>query len=766
MKRVFICFLAWAVLLLLPLVGAGGAQAQAQVADDSVPGHAIDTNESGDVVVAAVKESGRLFTRTRSNDVWSSWQAHGLDTWLSADISIDDDGNVALIGLKDSGALWTRDQDPAAGWGVWTRQGQPTWSTETVPSISTDAGTTTLAAIKEDGSLFTRTRAAEEEWSSWLRHGARNWAHADIAVFEDVSLLAGTKAAGELYTRVVTPERGEWVLQGETFSVETAPSISLHDTVLALGAINANSALVRTGVLDRTADVPVQAWDTFDPPVSTSVASIAVAAASDHISFAYVGTSGELTKSGLQGAPGAWEPVSRSVYLGFAGWSTSVSPSIAAAPRTGTSDATLAVGADGGVTVLIEGADESRLFSRLGRPTWAAGVETVTEPVETPTEFEPGLYVVGDDALPAGRYQIDSPGACAWVRFSSLSADGLLDNDIGSSLDPTSTQNVIDILPGDAGFQLIDLGGAGCGNLSLYEAPASLASSIVEGTYVVGDDIEPGRYVSDTACDWSRLQDFSGAADSEISYDAAIFGGRQIVDVLPSDVGLKISGLCEFSFRVAPATPATQVDPGMYVVRSDVAAGRYVVSAGCSFARLGSFLGRSPVTDAYLDLLGGFPANVSPADGGNWIVDLAPTDIGFLLGSIDGRSCQAETYVEADAPADRPTPGTNVVGVDFEPGFYLAPGGTGCFWQRLSGFGWSGSDIIAGSGNQDTEVLVEILETDVGFHASSLCGAWTPFDAGGIAGLEAAGDASTYATGKDAFQSMVDRFRLIELASS
>lgn len=70
--------------------------------------------------------------------------------------------------------------------------------------------------------------------------------------------------------------------------------------------------------------------------------------------------------------------------------------------------------------------------------------------------------------------------------------------------------------------------------------------------------------------------------------------------------------------------------------------------------------------------------------------------------------------------------GIHVVGTTLPPGTYHAPGSSGCYWARLSGFGGSGEEIIAnhfGSG----PVVVTIAPTDKGFRSSG-CGAWTKAD--------------------------------------
>src|SRR5439155_1675707 len=68
--------------------------------------------------------------------------------------------------------------------------------------------------------------------------------------------------------------------------------------------------------------------------------------------------------------------------------------------------------------------------------------------------------------------------------------------------------------------------------------------------------------------------------------------------------------------------------------------------------------------------------------------------------------------------------GTKTVGSDVPPGTYrtrvAAPG---CYWQRLSGFGGTFSEIVA-NGLSDNYQVVTIAPTDRGFE-SHRCGTWT-----------------------------------------
>jgi hypothetical protein len=92
---------------------------------------------------------------------------------------------------------------------------------------------------------------------------------------------------------------------------------------------------------------------------------------------------------------------------------------------------------------------------------------------------------------------------------------------------------VVDILPDDVGFASM-----GCGTWEPFEPPAEPLTSFPAGQYVVGDQIVPGRYVSeggsDADCFWNRVADFTGS--QEASLDLQLGGARE-VDVLPTDGG-------------------------------------------------------------------------------------------------------------------------------------------------------------------------------------------------------------------------------------
>jgi hypothetical protein len=67
--------------------------------------------------------------------------------------------------------------------------------------------------------------------------------------------------------------------------------------------------------------------------------------------------------------------------------------------------------------------------------------------------------------------------------------------------------------------------------------------------------------------------------------------------------------------------------------------------------------------------------------------------------------------------------GIKIVGTDIAPGTYRSRGGSGCYWERLRGFGGSVDDIIAND-NVTGPTVVIIKGTDKGF-SSRRCGTWT-----------------------------------------
>ena len=152
--------------------------------------------------------------------------------------------------------------------------------------------------------------------------------------------------------------------------------------------------------------------------------------------------------------------------------------------------------------------------------------------------------------------------------------------------------------------------------------------------------------------------------------------------------------------------PAQGFGDGTWIVGSDIQPGTYATGPGlefCSWKRLSGFSGD------FDDIIA---IDISPRP----IVTILATDAGFTSGG-----CNRWMPI-ADALTTPSGDGTWVVGNEFAPGTYSAPGSDFCSWKRLSGFSGDFDDIIAidvDSGRQ----VVTIEETDVGF-TSSGCGQW------------------------------------------
>ena len=119
------------------------------------------------------------------------------------------------------------------------------------------------------------------------------------------------------------------------------------------------------------------------------------------------------------------------------------------------------------------------------------------------------------------------------------------------------------------------------------------------GAYLVGSDVQPGRYKAEVAsgsfgCSWSRLSDTDGEFSSIIAI-ALITEGQTYVTIKESDYAFETSGCTDFvdySENSSQADPALQqMGPGTYLVGSEIRPGLYRAqvapgSFGCSWSRL------------------------------------------------------------------------------------------------------------------------------------------------------------------------------------
>jgi hypothetical protein len=160
--------------------------------------------------------------------------------------------------------------------------------------------------------------------------------------------------------------------------------------------------------------------------------------------------------------------------------------------------------------------------------------------------------------------------------------------------------------------------------------------------------------------------------------------------------------------RIAGPAASLSKD-GTYAVGTQLPAGTYVTGATqfCYWERRSA---------AGSDLSG---VIANDFGDGRRIVRISSTDRYFYT-----EGCGSWTRLTAlGAPAASIGNGVSAVGLHIVPGVYQAPGGPGCYWARLSGFGAELEDIIDnffGDGQQ----VVRIEAGDAGFESAD-CGTWT-----------------------------------------
>jgi hypothetical protein len=105
-----------------------------------------------------------------------------------------------------------------------------------------------------------------------------------------------------------------------------------------------------------------------------------------------------------------------------------------------------------------------------------------------------------------------------------------------------------------------------------------------DGTFEVGEDIQPGTYKtsgnSDGMCYWERDKDAKGDTDSILANDNVL--GSSYVTIKASD-RFFTSTDCEDWYPAGadkPSAPKTSMGDGMYKVGTDIAAGTYRTKGG------------------------------------------------------------------------------------------------------------------------------------------------------------------------------------------
>lgn len=153
--------------------------------------------------------------------------------------------------------------------------------------------------------------------------------------------------------------------------------------------------------------------------------------------------------------------------------------------------------------------------------------------------FGDGVHVVGDEIAP-GTYQAEVPPSsigCYWARLSDLS--GEVESIVTNELLEPGAMATVTIQPGDVGFESQD---CGVWKPSAEVGPPIPLPRIGAGTWIVGEDVQPGTYrtvVPDVSinCYWARLGDLSGGSEPVLANDNVGGGDRVTVTVRDGDAG-------------------------------------------------------------------------------------------------------------------------------------------------------------------------------------------------------------------------------------
>jgi hypothetical protein len=121
---------------------------------------------------------------------------------------------------------------------------------------------------------------------------------------------------------------------------------------------------------------------------------------------------------------------------------------------------------------------------------------------EAPAIEGDGTYLVGEDLAP-GRYVADPPegASCSWERQRSPEDTSGSENVIVGG-GPGDGRFLVEVATSDHAFV-----SDGCGDWRPHEPPAQPSTTIPEGDWAVGEDVEPGAYVSEggEACLWASF---------------------------------------------------------------------------------------------------------------------------------------------------------------------------------------------------------------------------------------------------------------------
>lgn len=264
----------------------------------------------------------------------------------------------------------------------------------------------------------------------------------------------------------------------------------------------------------------------------------------------------------------------------------------------------------------------------------------------------------------------------------------------------------------------------GCGEWQPRETRrrSPLLKEFGEGLYEVGVDIAPGIYIADEnqgRCLWFTRTDFT----YQPNYDGLVTWwrvGEPIVEIKVGDGGFYSIRCGTWQIREGrrPAEPLSEFNDGSYVVGVDIKPGDYAADSGDNACR---WFRNSPFSVSVSDFSGGYRSI------GQQIATILPSDTGFYSDGCGPWKPFDPADIHAE-PESTIGAGTFAVGVDVQPGVYVADASEGrqCRWFILGGFTGRDEDIAEG-GSGILRGIVELPDAPVGFRSIN-CSLWTQLD--------------------------------------
>ena len=173
------------------------------------------------------------------------------------------------------------------------------------------------------------------------------------------------------------------------------------------------------------------------------------------------------------------------------------------------------------------------------------------ESLPSGTAFDAGRRLVNNEIAP-GRYFANPVRGCFWERLGATG--GVIASEF---LDFDADQEIVDIAASDHVFR----SDADCRDWQPSPAASAPTGRIPGGRWLVGEQVEPGEYVTDAnaGCYWARLRRFSGETRLDvIDNEFVAGGGRRTVVVSSTDVGFFSDASCGAWTRSGSGSGATE----------------------------------------------------------------------------------------------------------------------------------------------------------------------------------------------------------------